>query len=109
MLSVVYTLPKSPRRAVPQGVPPAIEVWLPQGYLTYSGLVAKRENSKITFKTRAGPLTLLLHSNTRYTDAAAPLVNKHVYVRAGRNVQGQLEAYQVIWGEILRVPYQHYR
>jgi len=104
MLSVVYTLPKSPRRTVPQGVAPAIEVWVPQGYLTYSGLVAKRENSKITLKTRAGPLTLLLHSKTRYTDAAAPLVNKHVYVRAGRNVQGQLEAYQVIWGEILTVP-----
>ena len=104
MLSVVYTVPKSPRRTVPQRVAPATEVWVPQGYLTFSGLVAKREKSQITLRTRAGPLTLLLHSNTRYTDAAAPLVNKHVLVRAGRNVQGQLEAYQVVWGEILTVP-----
>lgn len=104
MLSVVYALPKSPRRTFPQRVPPAIEVLAPQGYLTYSGLVAKREDSQITLKTSAGPLTLLLRRNTRYTDAAEPLVNKHVFVRAGRNLQGQLEAYQVTWGEILAAP-----
>jgi len=104
MVSIVYTSPKPPRRTAPQGHAPVAGVWIPQGHLTYSGLVAKRESSKITLKTRAGPLTFLLRSNTRYTDAAAPLVNKHVYVRAGRNVQGQLEAYQVIWGEILTTP-----
>jgi len=29
------------------------------------------------------------------------LVNQHVYIRAGRNTNGMLEAYQVMWGEIV--------
>jgi hypothetical protein len=99
MLSVVYTPPKSPRRPVAPR-----EEWVPRGYLTYSGLVVKSEDSKITLKTRTGSRTLLLRADTRYSEAAEPLVNKHVFVRAGRNLQGMLEAYQVMWGEILTVP-----
>jgi hypothetical protein len=99
MLSVVYTPAKSPRRPAPPR-----EVWVPRGYLTYSGLVVKHEDSKITLKTRAGTRTLLLRADTRYSEATEPLVNKHVFVRAGRNLQGALEAYQVMWGEILAVP-----
>jgi len=96
MLSVVYALPKSPRRRVQ----PA-EAWVPRGYLTYSGLIVKNEDSKITLKTRTGSRTLLLRADTRYSEASEPLVNKHVFVRAGRNLQGVLEAYQVMWGQIL--------
>jgi hypothetical protein len=99
MLSVVYAPASSPRRPAPPH-----EVWVPHGYLTYSGLVVKSEDSKITLKTRSGPRTLLLRADTRYSEAAVPLVNKHVFVRAGRNLQGALEAYQVMWGEILAVP-----
>ena len=96
MLSVIHTPAKSPRRPVPPR-----EVWTPRGYLTYAGLVVKSEDSKITLKTRAGSRTLLLRSDTHYSAAAEPLLNKHVFVRAGRNLQGALEAYQVMWGEIL--------
>jgi hypothetical protein len=99
MLSVVYATAKSPRRPAPPR-----EVWVPRGFLSYSGLVVKNEDSKITLKTRAGTRTLLLRPDTRYSEAAEPLINKHVFVRAGRNVQGALEAYQVMWGEILAVP-----
>ena len=96
MLSVVYISPKSPRRSVPKR-----EVWTPRGYLTYSGLVVKSDESKITLKTRNGSRTLLLSARTLYSAAAEPLLNKHVFVRAGRNLEGALEAYQVMWGEIL--------
>jgi len=99
MVSVVYASPKSPRRRVP-----VAEVWVPRGYLTYSGLVVKHEDSKITLKTRSGPRTLRLRPDTRYSEASQPLLNKHVFVRAGRNLEGVLEAYQVMWGEILLVP-----
>jgi hypothetical protein len=99
MVSVVYALPKSPHRRVP-----VAEVWVPRGYLTYSGLVVKNEDSKITLKTRSGPRTLRLRPDTRYSEASQPLLNKHVFVRAGRNLEGVLEAYQVMWGEILSVP-----
>jgi hypothetical protein len=96
MLSVVYAPAKSPRRPAPPR-----EVWVPRGYLTYAGLIVKNEDSKITLKTRAGPRTLLLRADTHYSIAAEPLLNKHVFVRAGRTLQGALEAYQVMWGEIL--------
>jgi len=99
MVSVVYASLKSPRRRVP-----VAEVWVPRGYLTYSGLVVKHEDSKITLKTRSGPRTLRLRPDTRYSEASQPLLNKHVFVRAGRNLEGVLEAYQVMWGEILLVP-----
>jgi hypothetical protein len=99
IISVVYASPKSPRRRAP-----AAEVWVPRGYLTYSGLVVKNENSKITLKTRSGPRTLRLRPDTRYSEASQPLLNKHVFVRAGRSLEGALEAYQVMWGEILLAP-----
>jgi len=99
MVSVVYTSPKSPRRRAP-----ATEAWVPRGYLTYAGLVVKSENSKIILKTRGGDRTLRLRPDTRYSEASQPLLNKHVFVRAGRTLEGVLEAYQVTWGEILLVP-----
>ena len=99
MVSVVYASPKSPRRRLP-----VADVWVPRGYLTYSGLVVKNEDSNITLKTRSGPRTLRLRPDTRYSEASQPLLNKHVFVRAGRSLEGVLEAYQVMWGEILLVP-----
>jgi hypothetical protein len=99
MLSVVYALPKSPRRPAP-----ARDAWIPHGYLTYSGLVVENAGSKLTLQTRAGPRTLLLRPDTHYSDATETLINKHVFVRAGRTPQGSLEAYQVMWGEILTSP-----
>ncbi len=99
MVSVVYASPKSPRRRAP-----ATDTWVPRGYLTYSGLVVNNEDSKIVLKTRSGPRTLRLRPDTRYSEASQPLLNKHVFVRAGRNLEGLLEAYQVMWGEILLAP-----
>ena len=96
MLSVVHATAKSPRRPTPPR-----DAWIPRGYLTYTGLVVKNDDSKITLKTRTGPRTLLLRADTHYSTAAEPLLNKHVFVRAGRTLQGALEAYQVMWGEIL--------
>jgi hypothetical protein len=93
MVSVV-NIPQ-PKRHVPQR-----EAWVPHGYLTYSGLVVKAEASTVTLKTRSGLRTLQLRGDTHYTEATEPLLNKHVFVRAGRTLQGALEAYQIVWGEI---------
>jgi hypothetical protein len=96
MLSVVSTPPKSPRRQAPPR-----DSWVPHGYLTYSGRVVESAGSKITLQTRAGLRTLLLRPDTHYSDATETLINKHVFVRAGRTPQGALEAYQVMWSAIL--------
>jgi hypothetical protein len=37
-------------------------------------------------------------------DASALSVNDRVSVRAGTNSGGQVEAYQVIWGDLVDVP-----
>ncbi|MEO8051342.1 MAG: hypothetical protein ABI833_13075 [Acidobacteriota bacterium] len=103
MLSIVYAPAKSPRRRAPSSAPPPAP-WAPHPYLSYSGLVIQSEPSSITLKTRSGTRTLRLRAGTTYSEANVPLVNKHVFVRAGRTLDGTLEAYQVMWGEILSAP-----
>ena len=82
--------------------------FLPQrGDRTFAGIVLRREGSWLTLKTRAGERTLLIRSDTRFLnegaklDATALPVNTHVFVRAGRNSSGEMEAFQVMWGELV--------
>jgi hypothetical protein len=103
MLSVVYAPMKSPRRRRPEREAPRA-VWVPHAYLSYAGLVVGSELSTITLKTQNGMQTLRVRADTAYSEAHVPLVNKHVLVRGGRTLEGVLEAYQVIWGDILLVP-----
>jgi len=80
---------------------------LPRGDRTISGVIVRRDLRSITLRTRDGEQTLLLRKDTRYLgdgaqqDAAAAVVNTRVFVRAGRNLEGGIEAYQVMWGEIV--------
>jgi hypothetical protein len=79
---------------------------LPRGDRTVSGVIVRRDARSITLRTRDGEQTLLLRRDTRYMgdgaqqDAAAMTVNTRVFVRAGQNLEGGIEAYQVMWGEI---------
>ena len=103
MLQVIEEAPGNRRIAKPR----TIESFQPRGNLSMAGLVLRRDTETLTLKTRAGQRTLLLRSDTRYlgggvrVDSASLCVNMHVFVRAGRNMEGQVEAYQVVWGEIL--------
>jgi hypothetical protein len=103
MLSVVYTVAVAARRERPRA--PSVAPVLP-GYLTFAGVVLRAGASAMTIRTREGDRTLLLRADTRYSedgvrlDDAGPLVNRHVFVRGGRTIDGALEAYQVMWGEI---------
>jgi len=82
---------------------------LPRGDRTISGVVIRCDARSITLRTREGEQTLLLRKDTRYLgdgaqqDASAVLVNTRVFVRAGPNLYGSIEAYQVMWGEIVEV------
>ena len=82
---------------------------LPHGDRTISGVIIRRDARSLTLRTRDGEQTLLLRKDTRYLgdgaqqDAAAALVNTRVFVRAGPNLYGGIEAYQVMWGEIVGV------
>ena len=68
----------------------ASDVWVPHGYLTYSGLVVKNEDSKITLKTRNGPRTLLLRLDIRYSEVATAAQQARVRVPATTSKERQL-------------------
>jgi hypothetical protein len=109
MLSVVHRMPE-PEGWRPRAVARPREGFQPRGNLTFGGVVVEGPGGAITIKTRAGERTLLLRPDTRFSgdgvrlEAPEPLLNKHVFVRAGRDIYGALEAYQIMWGEILFVP-----
>ena len=79
--------------------------------MTFSGVVSRLSDVQVVLRTRsAGEQTILLRQNTRFvadgeTVAAAELkTNMRVFVRAGKDVFGHVEAYQVVWGGILLPP-----
>lgn len=107
MLDVVPPAPP-PSRVKP--VAPARPAFgVPRGDRTISGVIIRRDARSITLRTHDGEQTLLLRKDTRYLgdgtqqDAAAALVNTRVFVRAGPDLYGAIEAYQVMWGEIANV------
>ncbi len=82
---------------------------LPRGDRTISGVIIRRDARSMTLRTHEGEQTLLLRKDTRYLgdgaqqDASAAMVNTRVFIRAGQNLEGGIEAYQVMWGEIAGV------
>jgi hypothetical protein len=97
--------------ALTPGLGPPHEPPFPRGDMTFSGVVSRLSDGRLVLRTRnAGEQTILLRQNTRFvadgeTVAAAELkTNMRVFVRAGKDVFGHVEAYQVVWGGILLVP-----
>jgi hypothetical protein len=87
--------------------PSPTEAFAPRGDMVFGGRVVRRETATLTVMTRHGELHLVLRPDTRFAgdgltvDAGALPVNTHVFVRAGHDVDGQVEAYQIFWGEIV--------
>jgi hypothetical protein len=78
------------------------------GNLTYSGVVYRLTAERVLIHTReAGDLAILLRKDTRFLEdglvvnAADLKPNMRVFVRAGKDLYDEVEAYQVIWGRIL--------
>ena len=86
-----------------------IESLAPLGNLTFSGVIFRVKSELIMLHTRGGgDQTILLRRDTRYLDGGnavepdALKPNTRVFVRAGKDIYGEIEAYQVIWGAILQ-------
>lgn len=106
--------------APPRRPPPAAFSWgapqlggelLARGTVTVAGLVTDVRPDHLRVRVRnSGERVVLLREDTRWlrdgsmVPAGELRVNTHVFIRAGRALEGGLEAYQVIWGRILRVP-----
>lgn len=107
MLQVIPPAPP-PSRVKPAAKRPVLNP--PRGDRTISGVVIRHDGESVTIRTRDGEQTLLLRRDTRYLadgaqqDAAAMTVNTRVFVRAGPDLEGRIQAYQIMWGEILGAP-----
>jgi hypothetical protein len=80
----------------------------PRGSLTFAGVVQRVENGRMVVQTRKdGEKTFHLRADTVYTqqgrlvEADRLEVHTRVFVRAGRGFEGEMEAYQVLWGGIV--------
>ena len=91
-----------------------VEFIVPRGNLTYSGLIAKLNADRLVLRTRLdGEKMIVLRRDTRYLDSGSIVEasdlqpNTRVFIRAGRNLDDEIEAYQIIWGEILKPTRPH--
>ena len=86
----------------------AAELAMPTGNVTYSGVVSSLDSERVVLRTReGGNLSILLRKDTRFLEDGQLVQveqlrpNMRVFVRAGKDIYQQVEAYQVIWGTIL--------
>lgn len=108
-IRILHVLPPEPfrSRAAQARRPPAPVA--PVATQTLAGVVVRNENGLLILRTREGRRTVLVRRDTRFIgdglrgDAGSLGANQRVFVQAGRNLDGELEAYQVTWGEILSV------
>ncbi len=106
------------RLAVPQGQGTFRKPWAtptesfaPRGNLLLSGVVVRIDDPYIWLRTRAGENhVIIIRSDTRITaqglasDRLSIPRNKPVFIRAGRSMDGDIEAYSLAWGDILQPP-----
>jgi hypothetical protein len=86
----------------------ALDLITARGDLTLAGVVVKVSAGALLLRTRSNERKLiLLRPDTRFLgegqgqDCGSLAVNTPVFIRAGKNLEDEVEAYQIIWGEIL--------
>ena len=84
-----------------------IERWYPRGNITMAVVVLRWNPELLVVRTRTGEeRRVLLREDTRYTDSGIPAtlaqmpVNTPLFIRAGRNINQDLEAFQIVWGRL---------
>ena len=80
----------------------------PRGNLTFAGVVQVLEPKRLVLRTRSGvEYAFQVRSDTVFStggkvvEAQTLPVQTRVFVRAGKNFDGEMDAYQVTWGDIL--------
>ena len=76
--------------------------------MTFAGVVFRINADVLILRMRTNEhKTIHLRSDTRYLSQGQTLdrgnleVNTLVFIRAGKNLDDEIEAYQVIWGKVL--------
>ncbi len=94
------------RLTIPSRAP--TESIFPRGNLTFAGVVLRMTAQHLLLRTNAGKeQRFSLRQDTRFVQEGAIVqasmlrVNTRVFIRAGKNYEDEVEAYQVMWGEIV--------
>jgi hypothetical protein len=110
--TVHVILPQPPARPLSQGrlraYRAAADHYEPLATLSLSGVVSRLESDRLVLHTKdAGDQTIMLRQDTRFLENGEIVErttlqpSMRVFVRGGRGLYGEVEAYQIIWGEIL--------
>jgi len=81
---------------------------LPYGSFSFTGVVFRIVPGAMSLHTRTGDQSVILRSDTRYmedgniVEPPALKTNMHVFIQAGKTLYGEIEAYRVVWGGILK-------
>ena len=77
--------------------------------LTLAGVVFRVDGGQMLVHTREeGDRAVLLRADTRYfqngseVDAEALKLNTRIFIEGGKNLRDEIEAYQVVWGDIFK-------
>ena len=80
----------------------------PRGSLTFTGVVLRMDDDGLVLRTRVdGEKWILVRHDTRFREDGLRVEpsslhsSTRVFVRAGKNLDGEIEAYEIVWGEIL--------
>jgi hypothetical protein len=80
----------------------------PRGSLTFTGVVLRMDDDGLVLRTRVdGEKWILVRHDTRFREDGLRVEpsslhsSTRVFVRAGKNLDDQIEAYEIVWGEIL--------
>jgi hypothetical protein len=105
----------TPAARVVPGVRPHIrqaisstDLFGPRGDLTFAGVVLRLNGERLILRMRSGehksivlrPDTIYLASGQVVEPGLLPVTTR-VFIRAGRNLDDRIEAFQVVWGDIL--------
>jgi hypothetical protein len=111
----IHVIDAQPVRALPVSRPrsrvipyTAGDLFLPRGDLTIAGIVVRLKPTELTLRTRTNERKIvLLRPDTRYLTEGQSLdrqslnLQTRVFIRAGRNLDNEIEAYQIVWGDAL--------
>jgi hypothetical protein len=110
----IHVIDAQPVRALP-GMRPRLrltsnptELFAPRGDMTFAGMVLGMYADVVILRLRTNEhKTIHLRPDTRYLSEGQVLersnleVNTRVFIRAGKNLDDEIEAYQVVWGKVL--------
>jgi hypothetical protein len=84
------------------------EIFGPRGDLTFAGVVLRLGDERLVLRMRSGehksiglrPDTVYLAAGQSVGRSSLPITTR-VFIRAGRNLDNKIEAFQIVWGDIL--------